>query len=499
MQAIENLGTKENPIQSGHPNQLAMAFVSSEYRTPSGKRGLYFYKSEWWRWWMGKWEVVPECLIEDHVLQWFEGKYVAKGEDGDSVGVAVYGQKLGHVVRSVETISRAHFKDDPVWLRKETTEEVRDLDGVIAFEDVCVDTKESAKTGKWVVFPRDERFFGSMIVPCLFDPEAKCPRWEQALGEWSDGDGHWGTVLQREFGCSLQPYRKWAKWFLHYGTSRGGKSLIESVRKMLMGDRHYMGKSMVSMTRNFGLHKLAHSRVLCVNEIRDLDKWNTEQATALWKSLVGGDSQDFDIKGKEALHNVTSPAMLVMLSNKVPTISDENRGMSSKMVLLPFYVSFEGKEDSDLDKKFMEELPGIAVWAVRGAIDCWKAKDNRERWPVVESAREDIREFLGQNNDADEFLEWGFRKEGKGYIEFGMLWEYYKEWVKTEKVRNPWGKKGIGRWVEENNSWGVRKGRKANQARGFYGLTFKEIGRDEDQESGEDHDGTEETGLTVEG
>jgi phage/plasmid-associated DNA primase len=418
---------------------------------------------------------VPESLIEDHVLEWFRDKYVKKGEDGDSKGVAVYGQKLPHVVRAVEAVCRAHFKTEPVWLRRETTEEVKDLEGVIAFEDVCVDTKASAKAGSWVVFPRDERFFGSLVIPCKFDSEAKCPRWNTALEEWGDGDPAWGKLLKREFGYGLVPFRGWAKWFLHYGTSRGGKSLIEVVRKALVGNRHYLGKSMVAMTQRFGLHKLSYARVLCINEIRELDKWNTEQATALWKSIIGGDPQDFDVKHREGMENVVSPSMLVMLSNKVPTINDENRGMSSKMVLVPFYVSFEGKEDENLDKKLIAELPGIARWACEGAVELWQAKSNPERWPVLESAKGDVGEFLGQNNEADEFLEWAFRKEPSGYVDYQLIWAFYKEWAKDSKLKVWKSERAVNRWIEENNSWGVRRGRKFSKPRGFYGLGLKRV------------------------
>ncbi len=269
----------------------------------------------------------------------------------------------------------------------------------------------------------------------------------------------------------LMPFRGHRKFFLHFGIAQGGKSLIQKVKKKLLGDRGQFSASMIQLAGRFGLHPLKYAQELVVTEVRDMDgRGQTEQISAVIKSTIGQDEQWFDEKNVKDIPTVISPAAVVMLANKIPEMSDANRGLSSKLVMLPFHLTFEDKGDPLLDQKLFAELEGIAAWAVRGAIEVMGLGE-KECWAPLEGAIEEMREFSEKNNMSDEFLRWGFKKNGQGFIDNALVWEMFKQYCKVSEI-DPGPQKQFGKWLERNNSWGVRKGRRSGGSRGFYGISL---------------------------
>jgi putative DNA primase/helicase len=92
------------------------------------------------------------------------------------------------------------------------------------------------------------------------------------------------------------------------------------------------------------------------------------------KTISGGDSRDVDRKGKVALTGQKLSARFTIGTNEIPRFHDSSNAITSRFILLPFRVSFVGREDKDLLNSLYGEIPGITNWALEG-LEKLRARD----------------------------------------------------------------------------------------------------------------------------
>lgn len=78
-----------------------------------------------------------------------------------------------------------------------------------------------------------------------------------------------------------------------------------------------------------------------------------------------------------------------MITNHRPRVEGDDDAIWRRLRLIPFKVSFLGREDRKLDGKLETELPGIFNWCVRGALE-WQ-KHGLGTAPAVEGATSEYR------------------------------------------------------------------------------------------------------------
>jgi putative DNA primase/helicase len=67
------------------------------------------------------------------------------------------------------------------------------------------------------------------------------------------------------------------------------------------------------------------------------------------------------------------PTYKIWLSmNALPTVAGVDEGIWRRLRLIPFRVSFKGREDRTLEATLRAEAPGILAWAVDGCLQ-WQA------------------------------------------------------------------------------------------------------------------------------
>jgi len=159
-------------------------------------------------------------------------------------------------------------------------------------------------------------------------------------------------------------------------------------------------------------------------------------------------------------------------------MANEQEGVSVKMLVLPFTVSFdEGGREDGLERRLVaEELPGIAAWAVRGALEL--EREGAEKWPRPERADEVKRMYTLANNPLDQFLETYFVKDLEGFVSSRRVRQLWAEF----QVRHP-RVEALGNMLfmklEQESTWKVQKHRNAKGGdRGLRGL----VERREEQE-----------------
>lgn len=219
----------------------------------------------------------------------------------------------------------------------------------------------------------------TFISPVAFDPTAICPTWERFLLEVFDNDIDMVDFIQRAVGWSLTGVVKERALFFLYGASgKNGKStLVETIMKLVgvcgessfgYGRKVTADTFMRSKNHEDNQRKaatLAGPRFICTSEVAETDKLNCQ----LTKDITGGDT----IEGRKLYHEAFTfkPQFKPwMYGNHKPEIRDfEDNAVWTRVRMISFEVSFEGREDIHLPDKLEAELSGILNWSVRGCLD----------------------------------------------------------------------------------------------------------------------------------
>ena len=458
--------TQSPTLASQEPMQVARYLLTSHFSTPNNRNGLWFWRGNFYEWYGEKWQKRDREWVESAIWVALENTtFNQQTQNGArQTRYAPNIPKVQGVMCALQAIQTLPHDKSPVWLTAPQTKSTRSL---VSFMDTVLDAKTGNK------YKRDETFFDPHVMPCNFEPGAKCPTWHKCLREWSGGDAEWSNLLQRMFGYCLLPHRDYAKWFLMYGKIRGGKGTIMTILKALLGEG-YMGTCLEDIAGQFGLWGIEQARVMAINEVSEISNREGEAACRVLKSIVGKDPISINRKFEQPLRNVVVDAVPIMQSNEIPRLPNKGLGLSGKMVLLPFTVSFAGRENYRLSEQLLEELPGIAYWAWQGARAVEEEEDPKKKFPMPDRSLALIDDYHAVNNPVDEFLETKFKPMTGGFVTSEVLYSQWIEWSRHLKVP-PLSQREFVHRLVESSTWDLRRARIGGGGkRGLRGLAFKE-------------------------
>ena len=466
---------RQEPLQSLEPVKVARRILQKQFTAPLGLKGLWRWRNDWWCWEGGMWRILDEERVQDRVWLVLEDAVWEKPTQNGIV-ITRYSPdkaKVDGVVRALEALVRIEADSVPLWLNGKAGDFA--AGEVVAFQDKLVNVRTME------TMDRPARWFDTAILPVKWNPEAKCPRWEQSIAEWSNCDEVWADLLGRWMGYCLMGTRKYARWMLMYGKIRGGKGTISGVIRKLVGRDSFMGCSLEDLAGGFGMDGLERTKVLSINEVSELEGKNGERVCRVVKNIVGRDPMTVDAKYMRQQRNVIVNAAVMMQSNEIPVLPNKGRGLSGKMLVLPFDVSFEGREDLDLDAELESELEGIAVWAVRGACRLEGSK-GLDRWPVPVESGKAVQMYHLQNNPFDAFLEARFVRRKDGFVSNGMVRAQWDAWVKANRIRMHVASNMLPVKIVQGSSWDIRQMRLSESQgheRGIEGMGLRKEYDDE--------------------
>ena len=252
------------------------------------------------------------------------------------------------------------------------------------------------KTGKLREHRREDLI--TKIAPVDFDPEAKCERFERFVSEIMAGDGDLVLFMHRHLGYGMSGDVRDHVLAFWFGAGGNGKSLLSVVVLAVLGD--YGGKTapdLLFRSEHTDRHptELAdlHGRRLVVcNETRHgrtLDEGTLKDVT--------GDDPITARRMKEDFWTFSPSHKIVLFGNQRPRIKCLDKGIERRLRLVPFAVSFVGREDKNLKAALLAELPGVLAWLVRGCV-AWQAEGLPEARAIIDATAAYIKaeDTLGQ-------------------------------------------------------------------------------------------------------
>jgi putative DNA primase/helicase len=191
------------------------------------------------------------------------------------------------------------------------------------------------------------------------------------------------------FGYIISGETKRQKIFFLRGKSRSGKGTMLRIMSMLMGKLNVVSPTIQDLCGAFGRENVVDKSLLIIPELDHTDQRAVNAAAAIMLSISGEDDLDVNRKNKKQLGGVRLVARIIFAGNGSPNFNQHTTAMGNRLLVLPFEVSFVGREDWDLTEKLATELPGILIWATEGLADL-RAEDNFVEPSVSVAAKAEV-------------------------------------------------------------------------------------------------------------
>lgn len=200
-----------------------------------------------------------------------------------------------------------------------------------------------------------------------YDPDADAGTWAAFLAQ-ALPDPDVRAFLRRLVGLSLVGKVIEHNLPILTGTGRNGKGTFVRTLSAALGDYAIEAEPELFLARD-----RAHpTGQLDLRGIRLATCQETDEgkrlAVATVKRLTGGDT----IRARAMRQDFVQfePSHLpVMITNHLPKVPADDPALWARLLVVPFDVSFLGREDTTLGDRLALELPGVLAWAVDGYRD----------------------------------------------------------------------------------------------------------------------------------
>ncbi|MBM3768766.1 MAG: hypothetical protein FJW32_25580, partial [Acidobacteria bacterium] len=210
--------------------------------------------------------------------------------------------------------------------------------------------------------------FMTRVIPFAFNRHAHAPRWDRFLGEIFEPHCDLAEWIQKAVGYSLTGDVREHCFFLMHGNRRNGKGVFGNTLRRIFGDYAHQA-DFRAFAQKYGdgpLDGIANMRgarfALC-SEMPQGARFDE----ALLKTLTGGDSVRARLLHANSFE-IRPTFKLWFATNHKPNISDNDAALWARTRLIPFDVSFFGREDRTLGDALISEAEGVIAWAVEGAM-----------------------------------------------------------------------------------------------------------------------------------
>lgn len=217
--------------------------------------------------------------------------------------------------------------------------------------------------------PHDPADNLTKITRAGFNSNEVSERWLAFL-ESSLPDPEVRYFLQRYIGSALIGRVRDHVLVVATGTGRNGKSVLADAVSHALGDYGITASNDMLVTGRHG-HKSA-SELSAQMDLRgarwavmsELEK-GAELAESTMKQLTGGDRITAKHMGQDRIQFDPSHSFF-MLTNDLPKVDPTATAVWARIRVVPFEVSFEGREDKSLPEDLLMAADGILSWAVAG-------------------------------------------------------------------------------------------------------------------------------------
>lgn len=397
---------KELGVEKATPSYVKGNFEKNALTFLSSGVPLVRYQEQFFKYNEKHWQLYSDELVERDVQVQVRGKGFTMAQ-------------INNTIKTVKRFStKESFQPSPTIISFRNG--VIDLDG---WDMTMIDN---------TLRPHSHKHKTMSYLDFDYDPSARCRVWLKFLGEVFENDPDRIQLLQQYMGYLLVYDYRWQKMLIMAGESRSGKGTIAAVIRAIVGADAYVGTSLSNMSTDFGLHSLITAKVAVIGDAKQAARGNINRAHEVLLNITGNDFITVARKHKGDL-NFRVPARIVMMANSVPRFADEADALFNRYLVLPFKVSFAGREDVTLSHKLEDESAGIFNWALEGLFNL----ATRGAFVETESGRQKADEMRVYNNPVGTFVETFLVRGGENdSIRKKDLYNLYTEFCKEIDIKH---------------------------------------------------------------
>ena len=337
--------------------QTAQRFFRNCFSTDQGGT-LIHHQSAWYHWTGKRYEAVSDDDIRAKLWTWLSG--CAAPKKGKLDAFHPTRNVVSGVMDALKAVTnKPSSLECPCWLTSGPEQ-------IIAFDNGLLNVEELLASGRDELLPHTPRWFSVNCLPHKYDPKAECPRWLEFLNQVFDSDDERINALQQWFGYNLTTDNRQHKMALLIGPPRSGKGTTMAVMAAVLGKHNVANTSLASLGGRFGLEPLVGKLAALIDEGHLGRFSDTSQILERLKAISGGSEQTVDRKGLPAISSVALKVRFTIAVNELPRLSDSSAAMRSRLLIIPFFNSYERQEDFGLLDRLLTEIPGITNWALEG-------------------------------------------------------------------------------------------------------------------------------------
>ena len=340
------------------------------------------------------------------------------------------------------------------------------LNGVLKYVD-----------GIWTISAYNREDYRRIRLPIIWNPSAKCPRFEQFIEEVftplpESGESGKRDALQKihallEFmGLSLTATTEFEKALLMIGNGGNGKSVMIRLLTTMIGVKNQSAVQMNQLANRF---QRAHMDGKIVNVMSELPE-GSEIPDAELKAIISGESITAEHKLKAPFEFVPI-AKLWVASNHMPGTRDLSAGLFRRFIILKFENRFDDlpSRDTRLSEKLATETSGILNHVLRALAEVF----DRGELTQPESSKLALEAWRKDADQAALFVEERATLSSTGFTSSSALYAAYQSWAKESGIRKPLGSKGL---TQRLTALGAVQGKQGDTVRGLYGIQLLEVG-----------------------
>jgi len=216
--------------------------------------------------------------------------------------------------------------------------------------------------------PPTSKIFITSTLPYNFDPRAKCPIWRWFVNDVFNSDEESIALLQEWFGYNMIFSNHMEQMIFLFGVPGSGKSTTIDVLRAMLGPDRCCAINVETFTNQFGLAPMVGKYAAIISESQAVQRTHAQKVLEKIKQITGQDIVSIRRLYKEAF-DAKLFCKITYVGNELPRFDDEPGALFRRFNLLYYannYFKSPRIPDRTLKTKLLQELPGIALWALDG-------------------------------------------------------------------------------------------------------------------------------------
>lgn len=373
------------------------------------------------------------------------------------IGLKVNDATVSSVLRTLFDLTNYENLTNGMWL----TDPDRDTNDLVVFRNGIVDMSQTPPK----LMPHTPDFFCQNELSYDYDVNAQCPNWMAFLDSIWDAEDDLKLQLQQWFGYCVSHDVRLQKFGILMGESRGGKGVIADVLTELLGSKNVDSVSLSNLVKDSALHSMSSKSLTVIPDAHNVNQNIRDSVLSNFKAITGGDQIGYHVMYKGQQSAVMRTKIMIS-TNNMPDFIDPSGALVNRMLVFPFWKSFQGKEDVNLRSKLIGEIAGICQWAIAG-LDALRKNNNKfieANVGLIE--KNEIREDMFP---LSQYVKEMCKLEPNVFTSLADLYNTYRLWCSMNGIKSPMTQNGFNKTLR-NSSLAIRHAR-VNDERGFYGIS----------------------------